>query len=187
MVVQASSTSISTCGTPHLHPLRLSPHSQQWSLPWVCVPTPTVQHPALICTHGLMSQAGAHEAVAWTACVGVILCCLSPRLVLCPQWSPYWWGGFPRCRSHSSPSVPLQGCRSYPTYSPLFPPFLLWSYSVLWGFSCPSRCPRSSACVQWVPCRIVPFIDVLLMCLWGERNSTSSYSYAILKSPQSGA
>ena len=42
----------------------LSPHSQQWSPPWVCVPTPTVQHPALICTDGLLVEAGAHGAVA---------------------------------------------------------------------------------------------------------------------------
>ena len=30
--------------------------------------------------------------------------------------------------------------------------------------------------------RIVPFVDVFLMCLWGEINSTSSYSSAILES-----
>ena len=33
--------------------------------------------------------------------------------------------------------------------------------------------------------RIVPFVDVFFMCLWGESNSTSSFSSAIFFSPKS--
>ena len=49
-------------------------------------------------------------------------------------------------------------------------------------FSCPFGHPWSSVSVQLGFCENVPFVDVVLMHLWGEMNSTSSYSAAILTS-----
>ena len=45
---------------------------------------------------------------------------------------------------------------------------------------CPFRFLRSSASVQQVLYGAVPFVDVFLMYLWGEVNSSSSYSAIFL-------
>ena len=60
---------------------------------------------------------------------GGLLGFLWAEAALCPSWSPCWWGGFPRCRTCSSPSAPCQGCRSHSTSSPL--PFTLFFSFIL--------------------------------------------------------
>ena len=71
-------TSVSTPGSrlPPFHPLRLSPHRQWQSSPWICSLIPTFQLPAPVLTSGHTSQSGAHRAVTWTVYVGHSLSCL---------------------------------------------------------------------------------------------------------------
>ena len=63
-------------------------------------------------------------------------------------------------------------------FSSFFHPIHLRGY-----LSCPFGCLRSSASVQPMLHESFPFVDVFLMHLWGEMNSTSSHSSTILIPP----
>ena len=190
-------TSVSTPGSrlPPFHPLRLSPHRQWQSSPWICSLIPTFQLPAPVLTSGHTSQSGAHRAVTWTVYVGHSLSCLpqtrhftlfqQPQILLfCPNWFPCWWGGFPGRGNLSSSSVSTPPGAQVPSH------FLSSSFSLLISFVLPSyaRIFPVLSSVQgpllvfsWCSVRIDPSVDVFLMHLWREITSTSSYSSAILK------
>lgn len=70
MVTQASSPRLSSLWSSLLQEMLL--HSQQLSLPWVCSPNPTFQHPALLCTRRHTTQAGVCRGAART--MSTVLC-----------------------------------------------------------------------------------------------------------------
>ena len=165
--------------------------ANSWSPPSVHSPNPTFQHPAPLLTRRHATQAGVSRAVAQTICLSLTLSCFPETCCYIPLWSPEVsflsqlisppWRGFSECRNLSSPSPLHQGCWSLPiSYFLFFLSFILPScvgiFFVLlgvWGLLLVfSRCSV----------RIVPFVDVFLMYLWGEVNSISSYS-SILTPP----
>ena len=108
----------------------------------------------------------------------LLQCPLSPQIFhSVPADLPASEGAFLSVGTSPLLQVPPKRCRSHPVFSFLlffFPFFILPGclgiFLVLLGVQGPllvfSRCSV----------RIVPFVDVVLMYLWGEVNSTSSYS-----------
>ena len=178
---------------PHSHPLSLSPHGQQQSPPRVCSLNPMFQPPAPMCTSRRLSQAGPRRAVARTTFIGLTLSCLpqtgccsllqapeSPLLsqLMSPQVRglPQVWA--PLLTFSSLPGAQVPSCflsSSFPLLLSSVLPGHMRIFLVLLGVQGPllvfSRCSV----------RIVPFVAVFLMHLWGEMNFTSSYSSAILR------
>ena len=155
---------------------------------------PTFQHPAPLHTGRHPSQAETCRTVAQTICVGLTLSCLpqsgcwaplqAPKAPLLSQLISPSVRGLPQMREplftlSSLPGVQVPPCfpaSSFPLLSFLLPGYV-GIFLVLLGVRDPllvfSRC-----CV-----RMVPFVHVFLMRLWGEMNSTSSYSSTIFESP----
>ena len=87
-------------------PSRLSPHSQQQFLLWVCSPVHMLQLPAPLHTCEHTSQSRAHRAMVQTICVVLTLSSLpqishftlfqQPQMLpFCPNWFPHQRRGFP--------------------------------------------------------------------------------------------
>ena len=158
---------------------------------WICTPNPTFQHPASLLNKRLTTQAGMCWALAQTMRAVLTLSCL-PQTVYCILlWSPEGLflsqltspplGSFSECRDLLSHLASWQGCLSLFWF--LFSFFLSFVLSscegiflVLLGVQ--SLLLMFGRCSE----RIVPFVDVFLMYLWGATNFMSSYS-AILVPP----
>ena len=132
--------------------------------------------------------------MAWNICVDLTLACLPQTLVVSlssdsPRTSPFvptvlftYEGASPGVGTLPLLQF-LQGHRYHPIFSFIFPPlFLFHSLSYMRIFSCPlgvqgpllefSRCSE----------RTVQLVDVLLMYLWEEMNSTCSFSSVLSQS-----
>ena len=161
MAVWVPSTCIPICGFPPSHPLRLSPHSQQQSSPWVFSPIPMFQLSAHVHRHTHVPVWGAQGC-------GTDHLCRSHSVLSAPRPAISPSSDSLRC----SPSVPTdfpvgEGASPDVGTSPLlqlllrctdpillallffFPSFFhpVWLCGDL---SCPFQCPRSSAGVQLV-------------------------------------
>ena len=187
LVVRASFTSIPFAELlPPSCPLRMSPHSPPQSSAWVCSPSPTFQHPALVCSGGLPLRLHGQgwgqqpvyrsHSVLHTGCS--VLFPQRMSLSFCPNWAPCS-EGLPWMWRPLLSSVPPWFCGSHPAS---FPPSFFCPTWLSRNLSCPFRSPRSSAHVLQGSVRIFPLQDVFLMLLWREMNSTSSKSSAILTS-----
>ena len=190
MVVRASSTSIPGCGAPLSHPLRLFPCSQQQSSPRVCSPNPTSQY--LSAPADTVSQAGTGRAVSRTP-VYVSLCPACTDLLLCSPLSPWSSPSVPADpgSERASPDAEISPLLQLPIgvqvpsrfYSSSFSliSFILPGYSGI--FLVISGVQGPLLVFSWCSVRIIPFVDVFLMHLWGEMNSVCSYSSIILNPP----
>ena len=119
---------IPSCRVTNSHSLRMFPHKQQQSPPWVCASNLIFQHPAPVCNSGQLIQTGLHRAVTWTTFISLILSCL-PQTSCCTtlqgleapclsQLNSLHGGAFFRCKNISSPSaLHLQRYQSHPTNS----------------------------------------------------------------------
>ena len=167
VVVQASSSSIPSCGTPHSHPLTVS-----------LQPTAVLSPRLFSKLHGLASSPFAHLQAPYPGW-GVQSCgtdlflgspLRAPKLLFC------WLISLPVSSEWASlDAEPLL----YFSFSPgvQVPSHFLFAFSFFHptqlhrDLSCPFRCLRASAGVQLVLCEIYPCVDVFLMHLWGEVNS----------------
>ena len=181
-----------SCGAPYSHHFRLPCHSQQLPLPWVCSPNPTFQHPdpstpgdtqlSLGCTGCSMDHAHRSHSVL-PSTDQLLHSPLSP-------WNSFWVpADFPNWEVRgflcvqellltfgSPPGVLVPSHFLFSFFLSFILPGCVGIFLVLldvWGLLLVFS--KSSV-------RIVPFVDVFLMYLWGEANSTSSYS-AILTPP----
>ena len=151
--------------------------------------------PAHNCTIRHTFQAGVCRAVTWAICVGLTLSCL-PHTVCCillqaPE-APFLF---------QTVSPPVRGLLwvQEPLLSFSFPPrvagpiltflFLFFSLLSLILPSCIGVClvllgvQGPLLVFSRFSVRIVPFVDVFLMYLWEEVNSTSSYSTILTSFP----
>ena len=80
--------------------------------------------------------------------------------------------------SYPHPWEPVLSCFLFSSFSLLS--FILPSYTGIFHVILGVRGPL--LVFSWCAVRIIPFVDVFLMHLWGEMNSTSSYSSTILTS-----
>ena len=195
MVSWAFSANFPSRGAPYSCPFRLSFYSQQVSPPWVHAPNPTFQHPAPLCNRRHTTQPGVRRVVAQTMHSSYFVLLSTDHQLhspLIPRRSLSIPADFPTVRecfwvwrpplTFSFPQgllvpflIPLFLFFFFlslilPSGEGIFPIFLgVWSLSLMF-----SRCSL----------RIVPFVDVFLMYLWGETNSTSSYSSILTTPPQ---
>lgn len=126
--------------------------------------------------------------MAWNICVDLTLACLPQTLVASlssdsPQISPFvptllftYEGASPGVGTLTFLQF-LQGHRYHPLFLFFFPLFFSFIHSVTWGFflvplGVQGPLLEFSRCSE----RTVQFVDVLLVSLWEEMNSTCSYS-----------
>lgn len=156
------------------------------SHPQVCL-NPKLQLPAPICAGGRASRAGTCRVVDQIACAGLSLFCLQQTSCCVFLWvseapslssliTPLVEGAFQSMKNLLFSSF-LSGDKSCPASSFLLSftrPGYVEIFLILpgiWGLLLVfSRCPL----------RILPFVDVFLMCLWDEASSTFFYSTIVI-------
>ena len=185
---QASSKSIPSCGAPLSHHLRLSPCSRQQfsalqitrSSAWPCLHWWTHISGWDMQGYGSDSLCRCHSVLPATDWL-----LHSP---LSPQISPSVTADLSVCEGASLVQERLLSFSSPPPPPSVPSRFLSSSFSLLFSFILPGYTGILlfllgvlGLLLVFSMCsvRIVPFVDVFLMCLWGEVNSKSSCSSTI--------
>ena len=177
----ASSENFPGWGAPSCRPVRLPLHSRQQSSPWVCSPNPTSQGSVPLCAKRHITQPGACRTAALTPRVVLPLPCPPQTSCCVPLWPPgapvllqlvSLQRGFSKCRDFFSPSATCRGWWSLPIFS-FFPFFCLTR--LCGDFLVPLGVSGLLLVFSCWSVRTLPFVDVLLMYLWVEANSVSSY------------